>query len=319
MFDVACIGIIVADIIAKPVDDIPASGRLELIDTVELHTGGCAANAAINMAKIGLNVTLGGKIGNDFFGSSISHMIKSEGVDISGVVAGKKSITSSSIVLSHSSGERSFLHCFGANAEFKDTDINLEIINEANIIFIAGALLMPAFDGESCAKVLEYAKKSGKYTVMDTAWDSQGRWMEVIKPCLRFIDYFIPSYEEAAKLSGKENPEEIADYFLSQGVKVAVIKLGKDGCFIKTKGNNKHTIPTYAHIKAVDTTGAGDSFAAGFITGLVKGWSLYDCGRFANAVGAHCVMSIGASSGIRKLEEIQEFMRQNEGILEMPQ
>ena len=82
MFDVACIGIIVADIIAKPVDDIPASGRLELIDTVELHTGGCAANAAINMAKIGLNVTLGGKIGNDFFGSSISHMIKSEGVDI---------------------------------------------------------------------------------------------------------------------------------------------------------------------------------------------------------------------------------------------
>lgn len=308
MYDVACIGIMVADVISKPVDKIPERGKLDLIDKVELYTGGCAVNAAIDMAKIGLKVAIIGKIGNDGFGKYISGALKEEGVDISGVVVGKESSTSASVVLSDSSGERTFLHCLGANAEFTETDVDLEIIKNSDIIFIAGTMLMPSFDGEACARVLKNSKEMGKYTVLDTAWDSKGRWMEVLKPCMPYIDLFIPSYEEAAKLSGKEEPEEIADVFISMGVKVVVIKLGKDGCFIKTDKGEKHLIPTYNDIKAVDTTGAGDSFVAGFLTGLAKGWGLYECGKFANAVGTHCVMAVGASTGIKNLEEIQKFM-----------
>lgn len=312
MFDVACIGILVADVISKPVDEIPERGKLGLIDRIELFTGGCAVNAAIAMAKIGLNTALIGKIGNDGFGKFISDVLKEEGVEITGLVVGEKSSTSASVVLSDSTGERTFLHCLGANAEFTDTDVNFNIIKNSKIIFIAGTMLMPSFDGEACARVLRQSKEMGKYTVLDTAWDSKGRWMEVLKPCMPYIDLFIPSYEEAAKLSGKEETEEIADVFLSMGVKVAVIKLGKDGCFIKAISGEKHLIPTYSHIKAIDTTGAGDSFVAGFLTGLTKGWSLYECGKFANAVGTHCVMAIGASTGIKKLEEIKEFMSESE-------
>jgi len=278
LFDVACIGILVADVISKPVDEIPERGKLGLIDRIELYTGGCAVNAAIDMAKIGLSTALIGKIGNDGFGKFISDVLKEEGVEITGLVVGEKSSTSASIVLSDSTGERTFLHCLGANAEFTDTDVNFDIIKNAKIILIAGTMLMPAFDGEACARVLSQAKEMGKYTVLDTAWDSRGRWMEVLKPCMPYIDLFIPSFEEAAKLSGKEDTEEIADVFLSMGVKVAVIKLGKDGCFIKALNGEKHTIPTYSDIKPLDTTGAGDSFVAGFLTGLTKEWSLYECG-----------------------------------------
>jgi sugar/nucleoside kinase (ribokinase family) len=143
---------------------------------------------------------------------------------------------------------------------------------------------------------------------MDTAWDSTGKWMQLIGPCLQYLDYFIPSLEEAEMISGKSEPEEIADVFLAAGVKTVVIKLGAKGCFIKNNSGEKFLVDSFKGIKAVDTTGAGDSFAAGFITGIIKGWNLKTCGTFANAVGAHCVMKVGATSGIKPLSEIQQFI-----------
>jgi sugar/nucleoside kinase (ribokinase family) len=308
VFDVVCVGILVADAIAKPVDVIPERGKLGLIDRIELHTGGCAVSSAIDMAKIGLDVAIIGKIGNDGFGKFMSAALKEEKVDVTGLVIGENSSTSSSVVLCDSGGERTFLHCLGANAEFVESDVDFDIIKNSKIVFIAGTMLMPAFDGEPCARVLKKAQEMGKTTVLDTAWDSKGRWMKVLEPCMKYIDLFIPSYEEAVQLSGKEDTEEIADVFLSMGVKTSVIKLGKDGCFIKCQTGEKHLIPTYSDIKPVDTTGAGDSFVAGFMTGMTKGWSLYECGKFANAVGTHCVMAVGASTGIKSLDEIREFM-----------
>jgi sugar/nucleoside kinase (ribokinase family) len=308
MYDVACVGILVADAIAKTVNKIPDRGKLDLVDQLDLYTGGCAVNSGIAMSKIGLNTTVLGKIGSDGFGKFIYNVLKDEKVNVDGLVLDPNSSTSASVVLVDSGGERSFLHCLGANAEFTDKDINYGIIEKSQIIFIAGTMLMPNFDGEPCARVLRKSKEMGKYTALDTAWDSKGRWMKVLKPCMEHIDLFMPSYEEAVQLSGEKDPETIADIFLSMGVKIAVIKLGKDGCFIKDKKGEKHTIPTYTDIKPVDTTGAGDSFAAGFLTGIVKGWSLYECGKFANAVGTHCVMAVGASTGIKSMDEIKAFM-----------
>lgn len=311
MFDVVCIGIAVADVVSRPVDIIPEQGKLGLIDKIELHTGGCAVNAAIDMAKIGLDVAIIAKVGNDGFGNYLINSLKKNHVNTTGLKTSDNVGTSASVVLNDSTGERTFLHSLGANAEFTEADIDYSLIEESKIVVIAGTLLMPKFDGEDCAKVLKKAKELGKYTVLDTAWDSKGRWMNVLEPCMKYIDLFIPSYEEAVLLSGKHEPEEIADVFLSYGVKLAVIKLGKEGCFIKSSEGEIYKLPTYSAIKPVDTTGAGDSFVAGFVTGLSKGWTLYECGRFANAVGTHCVMEVGASNGIKNLDEILKFIEDN--------
>ncbi len=308
MYDVACVGILVADVIAKTVDELPGKGKLGLINQLDLYTGGCAVNSGIALARIGLKPAIVGKIGDDGFGKFIYNVLVEEKVNIDGLVVDPESSTSASVVLVDSSGERSFLHCLGSNAEFTDKDVDFNIIEKSKIVFIAGTMLMPNFDGEPCAKVLKKSKEMGKYTALDTAWDSKGRWMKVLKPCMKYIDLFMPSYEEAVQLSGKEDPEEIADVFLAMGVKIAVIKLGKGGCFIKDLGGQKYKIPTYTDIQPVDTTGAGDSFAAGFLTGIVNGWNLYDCGKFANAVGTHCIMAVGASTGIKSMEEIKAFM-----------
>lgn len=312
MFDVACIGILVADAIAKTVDEIPDKGKLGAIDQLSLHSGGCAASICIDLEKIGLDVALIGKVGKDGFGDFMVNAVQSEGVNTEGLVVKPGINTSASVVLVSSGGERTFLHCIGSNADLVYEDVNFDIIRNSKILVVAGTYLMPNFDGEPCSRVLKKAKEMGVYTVLDTAWDTTGRWMQIVEPCLPYLDLFIPSYDEAKMISGREDAEEIADVFLSKGVKLAVIKLGKDGCFIKNKDGEKYTIPTYTDIKAVDATGAGDSFVAGFVTGLVQGWDLYKCGKFANAVGTHCVMEVGATTGIKKMEDILEFMKKYE-------
>lgn len=312
MFDIACVGILVADAIAKPVEKIPSKGKLELVDTLGLYTGGCACSAAIDMAIIGRDVSIIGKIGNDGFGMFMKNSLEQKGVRTSGLIVDPDGATSASLVIVTPDGERSFIHCTGSNGTLVESDIPYDEISEAKIVFVAGTMLMPMFDGEQCAIFLKKCKEMGKITVLDTAWDSKGRWMDVLRPCMPYIDYFLPSIEEAIELSGKTEPEEIADTFLAAGPHTVVIKTGKNGCFIKTKSGEKYTIPTYTRIKAVDTTGAGDSFCAGFLSALVKGKSLPECGKFANAVGTHCVMAKGASTGIKSEAEILRFMEEYE-------
>jgi len=139
--------------------------------------------------------------------------------------------------------------------------------------------------------------------------------MQTLEPCMEHIDYFLPSYEEARMLSGKDDLDAIADCFLSYGIKVVVIKNGSDGCFIKTQQGEKWMLPVYGNIEVKDTTGAGDSFCAGFLTGLVRQLPLEECGKLGNAVGAHCVMEVGASVGIKSYDEIRAFMKQREGAM----
>jgi sugar/nucleoside kinase (ribokinase family) len=126
----------------------------------------------------------------------------------------------------------------------------------------------------------------------------------------------MPSIEEAEKLSGETEHKKIADIFFDMGVKCVVIKLGKKGCYLReTKSGEGKYFPTYSNVKPADTTGAGDSFCAGFLYGLVKGFPLGECCRIGNAVGSHCVMKTGATAGIVPFEQISKFMRENEEYL----
>ena len=311
-YDVACIGILVADVIAKPVDKIPEPGLLERISGIETFTGGCAMSAGIDMAKIGIKTAVLGKIGADSFGEFQKNALVEYGVGVDGIAVDPKTQTSASIVLSASSGERTFLHCVGANGTFCLDDVNWDVIADSRIVFVAGTMLMDAFDGKPCAEVLKKCKEMGKITVLDTAWDSQGRWMKVLEPCMPYIDVFLPSIDEAAELAGTRDLDAIADFFFSKGVKQVAIKNGKHGCYLRESADAKPVLlPTYTKAPVVDTTGAGDSFCAGFITGLAKGMTFEECGAFANAVGTFCVSAKGATTGIKDFDTVKAFMRDN--------
>jgi len=317
-FDVVTIGNTVADVIVRTVDELPPKGTLVYKDSVSLYSGGCAMSSAVGLAKLGAKSAIIAKIGADSFGSFLKSELEKYKVDTAGLKISEYP-TSASVALISSDSERTFLHCTGANAYFSDEDINWDIVEASRIVFPSGLMIMPSFDGEPCARVLKRAQKMGKITALDVAWDSQNLWMKKIEQCMKYIDYFLPSIEEAEKLSGETEPDKISDVFFEAGVKHVIIKLGKDGCYLRESKNDAGKyFPAYKNITAVDTTGAGDSFCAGFLFGIARDYSLDDCCQIGNAAGAHCVMRAGATAGIEPFEKIYQFMRTNsEGQIKM--
>ena len=309
MKKVFCLGSVTTDILVKPVDSVPAPGTLRSVDSINTCVGGCATNCAIDLGKLGIPVTVSCRIGDDFYGEFIKSELTKSNVDISAVVTKESPSTTLSIACIQSTGERSFLYNPASSAAFCIDDINWDTVDSSNIIFYTGAMLLTSFDGNPCAEFLAECQKLGKYTVMDTAWDFDDIWLPKIEAALPFVDLFMPSYDEAVKLSGQTEPEKIAEFFLDKGVKNVIIKLGADGAYIKSKDINGKVFPTYKSIKPVDTTGAGDSFCAGFLAGLSQGWNFEESAKLANAVGTHCIMAVGASTGIVSLEKTLEFMK----------
>jgi sugar/nucleoside kinase (ribokinase family) len=304
MADVACLGILVADLVGKPVESLPEKGKLQFVEQMALHTGGCASSTAIALAKIGVDAALIGKVGRDGLGDFFAHELQKHGVGTGGLKREPSANTSSTMVMVTPDGERTFLHYVGVNATFKEEDIDLDLVRDAKVFAVLGCFLMPGFDGEPMARVLKRVKETSATVVLDTAWDPTGRWMSLLEPCLRHVDYFLPSYEEAVQLSGKETPEEIAAAFFEYGVQVVGVKLGERGAYVRRRGEVGFYVPAL-RVEAVDATGAGDCFVAGFLTGLVKGWDLERTARFACATGAACVTCLGATTGIRPLGEIE--------------
>lgn len=312
MAEIVCVGILCVDALAKPVDGLPEKGKLKLVDSITLQIGGCAANVSISLAKIGLEASVIGRIGNDRLGEILMDTLKSEKVDVKGLKVDPSVSTAASLVMISNDSERSIVHSMGANRYFCFEDIDLEIIRNSRILLIAGTFLMPAFDGNGTEKLLKFASGNKVLCCLDTAWDSTGEWMNKIEICLPYLDWFMPSYEEACKLSGKKDLKEMAQLFLLKGVKNVVIKLDKQGCFIMPQNEIGFMVPSYNKIDVKDSSGAGDSFCAGFIAGLYNQWDLRKCARFANAVGAHCVMEIGTTTGIKTMDQVLAFMKDYE-------
>jgi len=313
MKKVLCVGSVTTDVIVSPVDSLPNPGELRAISSVSTHVGGCAANAANDLAKLGVPVALSCKVGSDSFGEFVKNTAKENGVDVSGVVMGDVDTTVSIVTVS-SSGERSFLYNPGSAADFKLSDIPDSLLEECDIVFVAGAMLLTSFDGAPCAELMRRAREMGKYTVMDTAWDFDDIWLPKIREVIPHLDLFMPSIDEAAKLVGlsPKDPDAVADKLFELGAKNVIVKVGKHGALICEANKERYTLPTYLSIKPTDSTGAGDSFCAGFLAGLAQNWDYRRSGQFANAVGTHCIQKVGASTGIVSIEETLKFMNEHQ-------
>lgn len=307
MPEVVCLGILVADVVGKPIERLPDRGRLLMVDRIELHTGGNGANVALSLGKLGTSAAIAGRVGDDGFGRTLREDLRAHGVDVSAVTVDPSDATAVTMVLVDSAGERSFIHYPGVNRGYSEADVPWAMLREASVFCVSGCFLMPGFDGEPLARVLRRAREeTGCVLCLDTSWDASGRWMDLLEPCLEWVDYFLPSYDEAVMLSGRTSLSEMADAFLERGPRVAVIKRGPEGCYAKTREGQELYAPAY-NVETVDALGAGDAFVAGFVSGLVRGRDLEGCLRLGNAAGALCVTALGATTGIRPVDEVDRF------------
>lgn len=301
MTDVVCLGILVADAIARPVDGLPPRGSLELVDEISLHGGGCALNTATVLRRLGLASGAVGKVGADAFGDFVLQLLDERGVDRSGVVQEAGVPTSATVALVDSGGERTFLHLPGANGSVRLEELDRDVLFSGRALHVAGSLVMPALDGEPTAAVLGEARGRGLLTSLDTVWDATGRW-ERLLPALPLLDLFVPSLAEGTALSGLEEPEAVAAWLRERGVGTVALKLGSEGCYVS--GEEYEGFVAAPAVAAVDATGAGDAFAAGILYGRLAGWPLERSARFANAVGALATTAVGAVEGVTGLEDV---------------
>lgn len=303
MVDVVCLGILVADVIARPVDELP-HGAVSLMDEVSLHGGGCALNTATGLARLGLSVAVVGKVGEDTFGDFIVGLLDERGLDTQGVLRDPATPTSATIVLVDSAGERSFLHLPGANGALSAEELPMESVFAGRALHVAGSLVMPMLDGAPTARLLAEARHRGVRTSLDTVYDATGRW-ERIEPCLPYLDLLTVSLSEAQGISGQRDPASAATWFRERGVAEVALKLGPDGCYV-AGAEFEGDLPAFP-VRAVDGTGAGDAFAAGVIYGRLIGWPLVDAARLANAAGALATTAVGATEGLLGLDETLAF------------
>ena len=306
MYDVTVIGPAVIDILAAPFDpDALAKGKRD-VDQIRMSFGGDALNESVVLSRLGKKVQLISKIGADEAGRSIRKHLEKEKVSTKNVIVQQGLNTSVNIALVEAGGERRFLtdpHSSQRKLALEDV---LPMLDEsAPIVSFASIFISPCFSIEKIKDLFSRIKAAGKTLVSDVTRPKNGETFDDLKVLFPYMDFFVPNDEEIFLLTGEKDPYKNVRMLVEAGVKTAVVKIGKDGCLVGTKDGitQVHAVPD---VTCVDTTGAGDTFAAGFIAGLIEGRSIWDCARFGCAAASCSVEQVGATDGVRSLEQVME-------------
>ncbi len=303
--DVLCVGLMLVDILARPADAGIFTRDTTWADDVRMCTGGDALNEAIVLSSLGLKTGLLGRMGGDGFGRFALDAAGAAGIDIRGVRVLPEERTVVSIVLINGQGDRHFLSSSGNIHHFCMEDVDLDVVGQARIVNIGSLVSMRAFDGADAERFLTEARARGAVTSADVS--GTHRKLEQLTGELKQLDYFMPSYDEAAEIAGRTDADACAEEFLRYVRKAVVIKLGAKGCLIRSR-TERLLLPGFP-VNAIDTTGAGDNFVAGFLAGLSKGLSLRECGLLANAAGAIATTQLGATSAATGPGGVAKFPR----------
>ena len=300
---VLCCGNICFDMPVWPVDKL-AWGTTIWVETIAESVGGNGANTSYALARLGVPVCLTGVVGSDAAGDKILTQLVSAGVDISGIRRADLP-TTSTVCIVHPSGDRLFLHRVGSSTAVEANDVKFES-SDVSHFHLANPFALPNVRN-NVGDLLRRAKAAGLTTSLDTGWDARGRWIEDIGPGLPHTDLMFVNDTEAMMLSGMDDLDAAAGNLIDRGAREVVVKTGGKGCVIHSP-NSRVEVPGFP-TTVVDTTGAGDCFAGGFLAALHRSRSYEDAARFANAVGALNVQKLGAAQGVLPYEETEQWMQ----------
>lgn len=305
-FDVSSVGFAVLDILGRPVTRIPEGGRADFIEEIRMTVAGTAAATAVDCSILGLKTRMVSTVGEDEMGDFLISKMQQYGLNTDLVRRDGSVQTSATILPVRPNGERPALHVPGTAATFKVHPEDLEAALDAPIIHIGGTGLLKAFDGEPTIAFMKKAKEMGRTTTFDLI-QANPETVKLVEPLLPYIDYFVPSIDEAAEMAGMEDPADVARYFKARGVKNAILTLGSGGVYVDPEVGEPFKLQAH-EISVVDTTGCGDSFTAGIIVGVSKGWSLRESARFASAVAAQVAQGLGSVGKLQSFEKTMELM-----------
>lgn len=306
-YDVSVIGLFILDILGRPVVAIPERGNVAFIEEIRLTVAGTAGGTVIDTAKLGLRSLAVGAVGDDEKADFVLATLQKFGVDISAMQRLHGVPTSATILNVRPNGDRPALHVRGASDHFDVPPALYDQAFDAPIVHLGGAGLLRKLDGENSRILLAEAKRRGRIVTFDLI-AATAETLGIVEPLLPFIDYFMPSIEEARDISGCATPEDCASFYLDRGTQCCVFTLGAEGAYYAHRDGARLHVPAY-RIKVVDTTGCGDAFDAGFIAALHHAMDPEAAIRFAQAAAALCATGLGSDAGIVSFEDTMERMR----------
>jgi sugar/nucleoside kinase (ribokinase family) len=310
-YDVAGLGNAIMDVIATVDDDFLlrhgiAKGAMTLIDefrAAELHkalgqsvqaAGGSAANTMAGIASLGGSAVFLGKVRDDALGARFGTSLRELGVDFTTAPAKTGSSTASSMIAVTPDGQRSMNTFLGACREMTPADVNAREVAAAKILYIEGYLWDADDAKDASRKAIAAAKAAGAQVALSLS-DSfcVGRFRdEFLNLMQNELDIVFANEDEAKSLFETEDFSVVTENFKAWGGLAAVTRSAQ-GCVV-IKGGEHHAVPAFPVTKVLDTTGAGDLFAAGFLYGLTHGKSLPDCGKLGALAAAEIISHYGA-------------------------
>ncbi|MBC5743735.1 sugar kinase [Lachnospiraceae bacterium MD308] len=298
MSEIIIIGAAIIDILVRPASAAVFETGSYAAEDIRMALGADALNEAIILSKMGKKVRLETIIGDDSAGRFIIRQCRKSKVILEERQIRKDIPTGINVVLVGEDGERSFLtNPAGSLRKLTIKDIRMPFDNDAKILCFASIFVFPELRTKQLVRIFSQAKDQGITVCADLTKCKNEETVFDMAEVFSYIDYLFANEEEASLLTGEKDRVKAAAALLLSGAKHVIVKCGRDGCLVKT-AVEEYMVPARKDAVCIDTTGAGDSFAAGFIYALSEGENLEQCAQFANECGAKAVGVLGATEWI---------------------
>ncbi|MBB5076623.1 carbohydrate kinase family protein [Nonomuraea endophytica] len=297
---VVTVGVHIVDILTRPVEHIPQGQDTVLVDQIRLTAAGAAAGTAVDLAKLGNQVISLGAIGDDELGDFLLMVMARHGVDVSHIRRRPGDQTAASILPIRPDGGRPSFHVPGANLTVTPADVDPGILRTARAVHLGGVDVTFGLGDPAFFALLDTLRAAGTIVTMDLLSEMPDL-LGMAKAFLPHVDYVLPNESQALLMTGAETLEEAAEALLAEGPEAVLITMGSEGSQIFTGGPLTGEVVPALKTEVSDTTGCGDAYCAGFITGLLHGQDVITAARWGTAAAARVATGLGSDAGITDL------------------
>jgi sugar/nucleoside kinase (ribokinase family) len=303
---VVCLGAHILDILGRPVTTIPPGQGSVLLEEIRLTAAGTAAGTAVDLAKLGARVISMGAIGDDDIASLLVSLLERHGVDTSQLTRVPGTQTSATMLPIRPNGERPALHVPGATPHLRPGDVDPGLVAAADVLHVGGPDVLGRFAGEPLAAVLAAARAAGTLVTMDLLRPGAPEVLDRLAPLLPLVDYFLPNSDQLLAITAAADIGAGIKTILDAGTGAVAVTMGPDGSRIVADGTDV-TIPALP-VPVVDTTGCGDAYSAGFITGVCRGYGPEAAGRLGAAAAALVAQGLGSDARLTSFSQVQALI-----------
>jgi sugar/nucleoside kinase (ribokinase family) len=297
-FDLLVIGEINPDLILQGRDVTPAFGQAEkLVENAALTIGSSSVIFACGAAKLGLKIAFVGIVGDDVFGHYMLGEMQKHRIDTTHCIISKQETTGLSVILSQPK-DRAILTHQGSMASLRYTDIDQDLFKRAKHLHLGSFFMLSSLQ-KDVANLFKNARSAGLTTSIDTNYDPLETWDSGLPGILEHTDVFLPNETEALQITRQERLDGALEKL--SDIPTLALKLGGKGGLAKQKDHVVMASPL--NVNVIDTTGAGDTFDAGFLYGYLNHWTLEKSLQLACACGSLSTQGIGGTAAQPTLEQ----------------